>query len=69
METIKGRERDDNPGESKIVFSNLIKKTFDNDLASKFVSQKVVSFFQPKHTNFKKTKKREGKPKLTATVP
>jgi hypothetical protein len=35
----------------------------------KFVPQKIDSVFQPKHTVFKKTKKREGKPKLTATVP
>jgi WD repeat-containing protein 90 len=46
-----------------------MKKTFENDAGSKFVPQKIVSNFQPKSTTFKKTKKREGKPKLTADAP
>jgi hypothetical protein len=47
----------------------LIKKTLDHEAGSKFVPVKVESLFQGKHVNFKKTKKREGKPKLTVSVP
>lgn len=47
----------------------MIKKTFENDAGSKFVPLKVLSNFQPKAMVFKKTKKREGKPKLTADTP
>ena len=55
--------------QSKVVFSNLIKKTLDNESGAKFVPQKIDSVFQPKSMNFKKTKKREGKPKLTTSLP
>lgn len=67
LETIKEKGMDQT--ENKIVFSNLIKKTVDHEVGVKFVPQKVDSLFQGKNMNFKKTKKREGKPKLTVPVP
>ena len=63
LETTKERNLDQS--DKKVVFSNLIKKTIDNEQGAKFVPQRVDSLFMPKLTTFKKTKKREGKPKLT----
>jgi len=68
VETTKERAEELHT-ESRVVFSNLIKKTIDHELGAKFVPQKVDSVFQPKPLTFKKTKKREGKPKLTASFP
>ena len=48
-----------------MVFTNFNKKTVNNEEGAKFVPQKIDSLFMPKSMNFKKTKKREGKPKLT----
>lgn len=80
LSNIKGEEENEmistikeplesSQNENRIVFSNLIKKTFENDAGSKFVPQKLLSNFQPKAIAYKKTKKREGKPKLTADTP
>lgn len=60
---------DESANENRVIFSNLIKKTFEQDAGSMFVPQKLDSNFISKSVNFKKTKKREGKPKLTADMP
>lgn len=42
----------------KIVFSNLIKKTFDKEEGEKFVPTRIDNLFMPKSVTFKKSKKR-----------